>query len=56
MGEVNDNRIITESRLLAQLRHIFKNREELYLYSDQAYTQLYGIIAPYTGGREAPPY
>ena len=56
MGEVNDNRMVTESRLLAQLRHVFEDREELYLYGDQAYTQLYGIIAPYTGGREAPPH
>jgi hypothetical protein len=53
IGEVNDNRMVAESRFQAQLRSIFKNEEELYLYGDQAYFQFYGILSPYPGGASA---
>jgi hypothetical protein len=50
-GKMNDLQIVRKSQVQEDLHQVCNGHPQLYLYGDQAYQRLWGIMGPYRGGR-----
>lgn len=50
-GKMNDHQIVRVSRVQEDVRRVCRGHPQLFLYGDQAYQRLWGIMGPYRGGQ-----